>query len=154
MQKRNRVIQRSGGKPSPVSQSAARGGDVLERLRQQAAGLLRPGAGQFLDLTYSDPDVFIDAMNMVTDVRRRFAALPSRLRAECQNDPRQFLRLATSARQGDELSVALLKRYGLSVTPPAAVKSPAAELAAAELGHQVDLVDEAEKPQKAGKGPK
>lgn len=132
-------VQRKGGKPSPVNQSAARGGDVIERLRQQAAGLLQPRQSMYMDMTHADPDNFIEAMNLVVDVKRRFAALPSRLRAECQNDPRQFLRLANTAAQGDEVAVSVLKKFGLSVTPPkppAPVPDPA----------QQDLVKQAENP--------
>lgn len=113
-------VQRTGGKPSPVNQSATRGGDVMSRLREQAAGLRPLQQGHFLDLSFTDPDSFGDAMNLVTDLKRRFQALPSRLRAECQNDPRQMLRLVQAARAGDDVSVAVLKRFGLSVTPPKA----------------------------------
>lgn len=135
---RKRVFHPTGGKPSPVNQSASRGGDVMRRLQEQAAGLRPVTHGQFMDLTYTDPDAFIDAMNMVTDIRRRFSALPSRLRAECQNDPRQFLRLHAQAVSGDEVSLAVLKKFGLSVTAPKAPQAPQAD------PNQVDLLKEAD----------
>lgn len=138
MQKpKSRYFAPKGGNPSKVVQSASRGGDVIERLRQEHAGLRPSNPPQFLDMSGYDPDSFIEAMNMVTDVRRRFSALPSRLRAECQNDPRQLLRLQQAAANGDDVSIAVLKRFGLTMEPteaPPATPNPL----------QTDLVDQAE----------
>lgn len=113
-----RVFQPKSLKPSPVVQSAQAGDSVLRRVHEQAVGLRPQVQGQFLDLSYTDPDEFGRAMNIVADTKRRFAALPAKLRAACLNDPRELLRLVHSAQQGDDMAVAIMKRHGLSFKAP------------------------------------
>lgn len=103
-----------GGK-SPVVNSAAAGDSVLRRAQEMAQGLRQPGPSHYLDLTYTDPDYYIEALNSVADTKRRFAALPSGLRAACLNDPRQLLVLQRDAVSGDPVSRALLARYGVEI---------------------------------------
>lgn len=122
-----RVFAHKSDAKSPVVQSAHLQDDVISRLQQTQAGLRQATPGQYLDLTQYDPDAYIHALNTVATLKQRFAALPSALRAACLNDPRQLLVLAADAKSGDEMSVALLKRYGLSVTPPELAKEPAKE---------------------------
>lgn len=116
----SRKFQPKSTKPSPVVQSAHTGDSVLRRVSEMQAGLRLPGQGQFLDLTHSDPDEFGRAMNLVAETKRRFAALPSKLRAACLNDPRELLSMVSAASRGDEVSRALLKRHGVSFEPPKA----------------------------------
>ena len=99
---------------SPVQQAVPRGG-LLDQLQLLQAGLLQPRQGQFLDL--SGYDDYHAALDFVVQTKQRFQALPSALRRDCMNDPRQFLRLCSNAAQGDEVAVAQLKRHGLKVTP-------------------------------------
>lgn len=121
-----RKFARQSNSKSPVQQSAALQPGVIERLQRQQSGLVPPAQGQFVDLTMYDPDRYMESLNMVADLKRRFAALPSGLRSACLNDPTQLLRLGAQALQGDEVSLALLKRHGLSVTPPASPEAPKA----------------------------
>lgn len=121
-----RKFQPKSSKPSPVVQSAQAGDSVLRRVADVAAGLRPQVQGQFLDLTYSDPDDFGRAMNLVADTKRRFQALPAKLRAACLNDPRELLVMVSQASRGDEVAAAVLKRHGLSFKAPEPPKAPPA----------------------------
>lgn len=112
---------------SPVVQSAHLGDDVISRLQQTQQGLRPALQGSFVDLTAYDPDRYLESLNMVATMKQTFNSFPSGLRAACLNDPRQLLVLGQKAAQGDDLSVAILKKYGLSVTPPKAPETPAAK---------------------------
>lgn len=131
-------------KPSKVVESAAAGDSVLRRVQDMANGLIQPPQGRFLDLGDADPENFIHSMNLVAETKRRFAALPARLRAECLNDPRLLLTLVSKARQGDEDAIHTLKRYKLSVTPPKAPEPSKPSPAPV----QEDLVRQAAEPPK------
>lgn len=122
-----RKFQPKSSKPSPVVQSAQAGDSVLRRVADVAAGLRPQVQGQFLDLTYSDPDDFGRAMNLVADTKRRFQALPAKLRAACLNDPRELLVMVSQASRGDEVAAAVLKRHGLTFKAPEASKAPPAK---------------------------
>lgn len=125
---------------SPVQQAIPRGG-LMDQLRQLQSGLLQPRQGQFLDLTGSDD--FHAAMNIVARVKRQFASLPSGLRWDCMNDPRQMQSLLRSAQEGDEVSVALLKRYGVEWKRPLEPVAPEPPVMSSE---QLDLVRAALRP--------
>lgn len=122
-----RSFQPKSSKPSPVVQSAQAGDSVLRRVSELSQGLRLPGQGQFLDLTYSDPDEFARAMNLVADTKRRFAALPAKLRAACLNDPRELLQMVSSAARGDKVAAAVLERHGVSFKAPEPPPAPPAK---------------------------
>lgn len=96
---------------SPVVQATHTGDSVLARVRLMQQGLFVPNQASFLDLTHADPDMFIESMNVVVETRRRFESLPSKLRAECLNDPRNLLALVRDAQRGDEDALGVLKRH-------------------------------------------
>jgi len=130
---------------SPVVQSAHTGDSVLKRVHEMSHGLRVPNQGQFLDLSHADPDNFIEAMNVVVETRRRFNALPARLRAECLNDPRNLLTLVHRARSGDDDAITTLKMC--KVLPKNYTHEP---VKPASEPVQEDLVKQAEKPASGG----
>lgn len=140
--KRKRVFEPRSKDKGPVQQAVPRGG-LLDQLQLMQAGLLAPRQGQFLDLTGFDD--YQSALDFVVETKQRFQALPSGLRRDCQNDPRQFLRMASNAAQGDEVAAAQFRRYGLSVTPAGDVAGVRPGSPTPPKVVQTDLVKEAEK---------
>lgn len=130
--------------PSRVKQSLSPGDSMIRRVHEQQQGLRLRDPAQFVDMRLADPEEYINSLNLVSDVKRRFAALPARLRAECLNDPRQLLVLAEAANRGDQDAVDTLVRHKVikrpQRDPQASPGSPAVK--------QEDLVEQAGKPPK------
>lgn len=137
-----RVNPPRGEVTNPVQQAIPRGG-LLDQLSMIQAGLVAPRQGQYLDLTGFDD--YQASLDFVLETKRRFQALPSGLRRDCMNDPRQFLRLAAQAAEGDEVAQAQFRRHGLQVSPgrPNHVSSRPPERTARKEPVQQDLVDQA-----------
>jgi len=140
---------RTDTEKTPVQQAIPRGG-LLDQLQLMQAGLLAPPQGQFLDLTGYDD--YQGALDFVVETKRRFEGLPSSLRRACMNDPRQFLKLASEAAQGDDLAIAHFKRAGLTVTAAGRVHS--ASTPTSQVPRDPDQQDLVEHSKNAGSLPK
>lgn len=125
-------VQQGEGPSTDINRMVA---NAKGRNTDLPAGSRAPQWGDFSDVD------FMDAQNMILQVKTSFLELPSRIRNLFDNDPAQVIRFVNDPDNRDKAI-----QLGLAVPPIPVPKSVGEEVAEALKGLQVDLVEKSKKP--------